>query len=138
MFLDEIKNIDSSVKELRKFGVTMAIACAVISIFTLLQNKSFYRVFLAIAVLFAIFALLFPGALKFVHEFWMSLAHAMGWLMTRVILSVLFYLVLTPIGLIMRICGKDLLNTKFAGDNDLSYWISRKQQAPDRDYEKQF
>ena len=76
--------------------------------------------------------------LKPLHKLWMTLAVLLGWLMTRIILIVLFYLVVTPIGLLARVCGKDFLNRDFDRKVN-SYWIPRKTIPFDRkSYERQF
>ena len=62
----------------------------------------------------------------------------MGWFMTRVILSLLFYLVVTPIGLIARLSGNQFLDVKM-DDSQTSYWNYRKTKKDEKeDYEKQF
>ena len=67
-----------------------------------------------------------------------KIAHALGWFNTRLILTVMFYLLFTPIGLVLRLLGKDLLNRKIE-PNAETYWIDREEEAFDRKrYEKQF
>lgn len=48
----------------------------------------------------------FPIALKYPHWFWMKLAHVLGWINTRILLTVLFYLLVTPMALVRRLMGK--------------------------------
>jgi hypothetical protein len=63
----------------------------------------------------------------------------MGWLMTRAILSVLFFVILTPTALLLRLLGKDLLNMKFDRNSSQSYWLARSaDQSQKPDYTKQF
>ena len=138
MLIEEIKNIKSGRKELRQFGYTMGIVLGVFGGLFLWRGKEWYSYFVALSVLFFFLALVFPLLLKPIHKLWMSLAVLLGWFMTRVILSVLFYVVITPIGFIMRMSGKDLLNRKIEKGSE-SYWIVRKKVAHNReDYEKQF
>lgn len=56
---------------------------------------------------------------------WMKLAEGMGWVMTRVILGIFFFLVLTPFGVIMRLFGQTTLDTKWH-DGKGSYWIEKE------------
>ena len=56
---------------------------------------------------------------------WMKLAEGMGWVMTRVILSVFFFVVLTPFGVVMRLLGKSTLDTKWP-DARSTYWIDKE------------
>ncbi len=68
--------------------------------------------------------------------FW--LLHGIGWVNTRILLGIIFYLLFTPLGLLMRLFGKDMLNRKL-DPNASTYWID-KPQVPMRpeDYERQF
>ena len=137
MLKEEIQNLDSSIKGLRKFGITLASAFAVVAALTFFHKNDFYWVFIVLCGAFLFFGLILPAFLKPVQKVWMTLAHMMGWVMTRLILTVLFYLIITPIGLIMKVCGKDILNVKFERDCEETYWLKRIPQ-PDRNYEKQF
>jgi hypothetical protein len=68
----------------------------------------------------------------------MVLAVCMGWVMTRIILSVLFFFVLTPLGLIAKIAGKHFL-IKSPQEGIESYWRRRKEEAPGKEhFERQF
>ena len=63
----------------------------------------------------------------------------MGWVMTRVILMAAFVVLLAPIGLLLRLCGKDILDVRFKTSGQNSYWKKRDSKEPGpRDYEKQF
>jgi hypothetical protein len=67
------------------------------------------------------------------------MAGAMGWCMTRLILIALFYLVVTPIGLLMRLLGKDFLELKLDRSSAVSYWIPREGPRPEAEnYNNQF
>ena len=139
MIIEEIKNIDSSIRELRKFALAMAIPLALIGGFLLWRHKSYYRYFFIASVLFVCPGLLVPVALTPLHKVWMSFSIIMGWLMTRLILCILFFLILTPIALLLRLLGKDLLNMKFDRDSSGSYWLPRDGDGSHkRDYTKQF
>ena len=139
MIVDEIKNIKSTPRELRKFGLTMAIPLALIAALLLWRQRDYYWYFFVAAGLFVFFGSVVPVLLKPIHKAWMTFAIIMGWFMTRVILTVLFFLVLTPTALLLRLLGKDLLNLEFKGDSSGSYWIPRcSDGAGKRDYTKQF
>ena len=67
----------------------------------------------------------------------MTFAVILGWIMTRVILSIVFYFILTPIGLITRLMGNDFLAMKKVESS--SYWNHRNSDLEtNQDYEKQF
>ena len=138
MLLQEIKNIKSGKVELRKFGITLGIVFGLLGGLFLWREKPYYPYLFALSLFFLFFGLLFPTLLKPIHKVWMGLALILGSIMTRVILSVLFYLVITPLGLISKLSGKDFLDLKF--DKSVSsYWISRKNITFEKaNYEKQF
>jgi hypothetical protein len=91
-----------------------------------------------ISGLFFILAFIAPGLLKPIYIFWMRLAFVLSWINTRLILSIIFYLIFTPVGLGMRLFGVDLLDRKIEKNKD-SYWINKeKKEFNARDYERQF
>jgi len=138
MIIEEIKSIRSGKKELRQFGIIIAIACGLLGGLLLWRGKPYYPYSLIIAAAFLFLGLTLPAALKPLHKVWMTISILMGWLMTRIILIILFYGILTPIGLIGRLCGKDFLNIKL-NKNTPSYWVLRgKQEYDKKTHEQQF
>jgi hypothetical protein len=138
MILEEIKRIKSDRKDLRNFGITMGIALGVIGGLLLWRDKPSYFYCVIAAVAFLLSGFVFPAVLKPFQKVWMAISILMGWFMTRVILIVLFYGILTPIGLIGRLCGKDFLDIKLH-KNTPSYWVPRdKQEYDKKSYEQQF
>ncbi len=138
MLIEEIKNIKSGKKELRKFGITVGIVSGLLGGLFLWRGKDYYTYFLILSTVFISLGLGLPILLGTIQRIWMTLAVIIGWFMTRVILSVLFYIVVTPIGLLTRLLGKDFLDTKF-NRNANSYWIPGKETKPrERNYENQF
>ncbi len=112
----------ASVRELRSFGLLVGGILAAIGGWWLFRG----RFPVAAPVLLGVGALLFllgaavPKALAVPHRGWMTLAEGLGWVMTRVILSVVFYLVVTPIGVVRRLTGADPLRRRSAPAD--SYW----------------
>ena len=137
MLLDEINKIKSGKAELRKFGITLGIFFALLGGLFFWRNKSNYVYLLDLAAFFLFFGLFFPIVLKPIQKIWMAFALISGSIMTRVILSILFYLVITPISLLSRLSGKNFLDLKF--DRSVSsYWIPRKSLSDKANYENQF
>ena len=134
--LEEIKNIPSAEKDLRSFGRVMGIAFGILSGVLFWRHRPSWPVFAGLSAFFFAFGFLFPRALKPVQTAWMTLALLMGWVMTRVILAIVFYLVITPIGLVIRLSGKDFMNRSFPG-NEGSYWLDHAERVKE-DYERQF
>ena len=137
MILEEIKNIKSDKKELKKFGITIGGALLLISAFLFIYESPSARYFMGGGLMFQIIAQIFPTIFFPLQKIWMALAVVLGFIMTRVILSILFYLVITPINLISRLFGKDFLNLKIE-KNKKSYWNIRDEEYKQSSTEKQF
>lgn len=138
MVLSEIRSISSSRKDLRNFGLVVGCGFFLISLLLLWRGKAPWPWFLGAGIALPLLGLTFPALLKPLQKAWMTLAVLMGWVMTRVILSLLFYLVLTPLGLTARLFGKSFLDHPPPGPSD-SYWNLREEseESPKR-YEKQY
>ena len=138
MLIDEIRNIKSDKKDLRSFGITIGIVLSIIGGLLWWKEKDYYNIFIIISAAFVLFGLILPVVLKPIQKAWMTLAVILGWFMTRLILSILFYLIFTPMALFSKIVGKKFLDLKMDG-NEKSYWINREPGTPDKNtYEKQF
>tara|TARA_B110000003_G_C16591726_1_gene512123 strand:- start:583 stop:996 length:414 start_codon:yes stop_codon:yes gene_type:complete len=135
---DEIKHIKTGKTELRSFGVTIGIILLLVAGFLFYKEKESFQIFLYIAGTFISLGLIIPIILKPIYIVWMVFAVVLGWFMTRVILSLLFYVIITPIGLIMRAFGKDFLDIKKLAVKG-SYWNQRDSNfEKNQNYEKQF
>ncbi len=138
MIKEEIKLIDSSISELKKFGLTVGGVFFAIGLLLFFFGKPAAPYFSVVGAVLAGFGVFAPKFLVHVHRGWMSLAIVMGFIMTRAILSILFYLVLTPIGFIAKIAGKDFLDLRFK-ENKATYWNYReKKEYKKIDTERQF
>ena len=136
--LDEIKHIKTGKTELRRFVVTIGIILLLVAGFLFYKEKESFQIFLYIAGTFIGLGLIIPIILKPIYIAWMTFAVVLGWFMTRVILSLLFYVIITPIGLIMRAFGKDFLDIKKLALKG-SYWNQRDSNfEKNQNYEKQF
>lgn len=138
MILTEIKNIKESKKDLRKFGLTVGIVLLALAGFLFWKEKDSYLIWGAIGSVLVIAGILVPVLLKPLNKIWMTLAILMGWVMTRVILTILFFIVLTPLAFAARIFGKKFLELKIDKSRE-SYWeIREKKEIKPLDYERQF
>ena len=135
--IEEIKNIPNSNKDIRSFGITMGIILFIISGLLMYYNKEIYQIIGIIALTFVGLGLIIPVVLKPLYFVWMTFAAILGWVMTRVILSLVFYLIITPIALLTKLLGEDFLALKRAESD--SYWNYRDSaEELNQDYEKQF
>ena len=136
--LEEIKNIKSEKSDLRNFGITAGIILLIISGFLFWKEKESFQIFLAIGITLFLTAIAIPRVLKPVYWIWMIFAVILGWFMTRAILSLLFYVVFTSIGLTLRFFGNQFLELRWDKSKE-SYWNFRtKEHQQNEDYEKQF
>ena len=136
--LEEIKNIKSEKSDLQKFGITIGVILLIIAGFLFWKEKESFQILLTFGVTFCILGIAIPFILKPIYWVWMIFATILGWIMTRVILSLLFYIIFTPIGLILRFFGKQFLELRWDKSKE-SYWNSRtNEQLQNENYEKQF
>ena len=123
----------------REFGLIVG------GVFTLLGAWWLYRgkfvravpIVLPLGIALCLLGIILPRALVFPNKAWMTLAEGLSYVTTRIILAFVFFVVLTPIGLIKRALGWDPLHRR--GGSDRSYWrpYSERQHNP-RHYEKMF
>ncbi|MFH1727684.1 MAG: SxtJ family membrane protein [Pseudomonadota bacterium] len=125
-------------KELRNFGLLIGGILGLIAIYLFWKEKSSFAYFIAFSLTSLILSLLFPFTLKYPHKFWIGLSNVISWVMTRIILIILFYLILTPIAFLAKLIRKNFLDLKI--DKTIpSYWIKKEnKQINISDYEKQF
>ncbi|MCK9280496.1 MAG: SxtJ family membrane protein [Melioribacteraceae bacterium] len=124
MLIEEIKNIKPDIKEQKKAGYAVGIVLLAIGALLMYGNKPAYPYFIGVAAVLLLLAFAAPRALKYFYIAWMTLAAILGFIMTRLILSLLFYIIITPIGIILRLTGKDLLDMKWDKSKN-SYWIKK-------------
>ena len=138
MLKEEFKHIKETKKDLRKFGLTVGTVLIIIAFLLFYFEKPSAIYFAAIGGLLFVSGILSPQILKPFNKIWMSFAIVLGFFMSRIILTVLFYLVLTPISLIARLVGKKFMTLKY-DKSEQTYWEKRTIiQKKQIDYERQF
>tara|TARA_E500000178_G_scaffold288423_2_gene291036 strand:- start:524 stop:907 length:384 start_codon:yes stop_codon:yes gene_type:complete len=116
--MDEIK-ISSN----RSFGIVFFIIFLIVALYPLINNEDLRIWSLLISAIFLVLGLLNSKLLSPLNKLWFKFGLFLGKVFSPVIMGIIFFLVVTPIGFIMRIVGKDLLNLKF--NKDKSYWIEK-------------
>jgi len=116
-------------RDLRQFGLLVGGILAGIGILLALRGRGWYPLFLGAGTLLILLGLVMPRALQYMHRAWMTLAILLGWVMTRVVLAVAFFCIITPLGLMLRLMGKDLLALKKKQGAD-TFWIPRQEAEP--------
>jgi hypothetical protein len=113
---------------LRSFGLTVGGIFAVIGFWPVIFHHGNLRWWaIVVAGCLLIPAVVFPKSLFWIHTGWMAVGHVLGWINTRIILGVVFYAIVTPIGLVRRWLGKDPMGQHLRPDLD-SYRVTRKSR----------
>ena len=139
MIGEQIRQLTTEPRDLRKFGWLVGGVFALLAFWWWRRGDGRYVYPLAPAVALIIFGTLWPRSLKWIYISWMAAGLAMGLVVSTFLLTLMFYLVVTPMALLARCAGKDFLQRRVQRDAK-SYWISRKQAAPRsiERYERQF
>ena len=130
--------MDDPRRKLRRFGLTVGTALLVLGGVSRLRGHESVPLGLwAAGGVLLVFGLVLPQALRPVEKAWMGFAMILAWINTRVILSLLFVLAFTPVGLV-RTMLHDPLERKFR-DGKSTYWLPRERKPAGRvHYERQF
>ena len=107
----------------KSFGIVFFIFFLIISLYPILKNENIRIWSLAIALIFMILGLLNSKILSPLNRLWFNFGLILGKVVSPVIMGFIFFVVVTPIGIFMRILRKDLLSLKFNKEN--SYWIEK-------------
>ncbi|HSP46385.1 MAG TPA: SxtJ family membrane protein, partial [Chthoniobacterales bacterium] len=136
-FGGEPHHLDSSVAALRRFAFTIAPILGSLGGLMLWRQRTAGWPLLSLAALLLALSLLAPGLLRFVHRPWMMLALFVGSIASKIILTLAFFLVVTPIGLLQRLFGKTTLDFVFRS-SQTTYWKARGGTVDRQQYERQF
>jgi len=138
MFREEFRHIKESKKDLRKFGLIVGGVLLLIAALLFYFEKPSAIYFTIIGGFLFLSGLVIPQILKPLNKTWMGLAIILGFFMSIIIITVLFYLALTPISIIAKLVGKKFMILNF-DKSAKTYWekriIIQKKQI---DYERQF
>jgi hypothetical protein len=113
----------------RKFGLTIGAVLALIAAWKLLYWSPWFYLWGALAAAFVVSALWLPAALGPLNTAWLKLGLLLYRVVNPVVMAVLFYGTILPIGLILRALGKDVLRLKWDRGAQ-SYWIARDEARP--------
>ncbi len=126
---EEIKHVDTSKKALRSFGLLVGAILLGIAAYLWWQHAweaGTAEYFLSgLGGALVLFGLILPRLLLPLYRVWMGLAVVLGFVMTRVILTLVFFLTVLPIGLLLRLFGKDLLHRRLDSSAP-SYWVRKE------------
>jgi hypothetical protein len=107
----------------RSFGIVFFIVFLLISIYPLINNEDIRIWSLIVSLIFLVLGIINSNILSSLNKFWFKFGIILGKIISPIIMIIIFFLVVTPIGLLMRLLGKDLLNFKY--NKYKSYWIEK-------------
>ena len=114
---------DIKISSNRNFGIVFFVVFLLIALYPLTYGGEIRIWSLIISTIFLILGLLNSKILTPLNKIWFKFGILLGKIVSPMIMGVIFFLVVTPIGLIMRLLGKDVLNLKY--NKNKSYWIEK-------------
>ena len=138
MLKEEFKLIKESKKDLRKFGLTVGSVLVIIAGLLFWFEKPSAIYFTIVGAILILTGLIYPAILKPFNKVWIGLAIVLGFIMSRVILTIFFYLILTPISLLAKLFRKKFMDLKYDKSAE-THWEKRSiiHKKP-IDYERHF
>ncbi|HJO05460.1 MAG TPA: SxtJ family membrane protein [Acidobacteriota bacterium] len=123
------KKRQTDASQLRKFGIVMAVAFASVGSLLLWRERPAGPYLLYVGAAFLVTGLVVPRVLAPIERLWMALARVLQVVMTTLILTLTFFVVMTPMGFLLRLSGKDLLDKRRDPDAE-SYWVPVDPDGP--------
>ena len=114
---------DIKISSNRSFGLVFFVVFLLISIYPLLHGQNLRFWSLIVAIIFLALGLLNSKILTPLNKFWFKFGLLLGGIVSPVIMSIIFFFVVTPISFVMKIIGKDILNLKLNNNN--TYWVEK-------------
>jgi hypothetical protein len=118
----------------KSFGIVFFIVFLLISLYPLINNESIRPWSLIVSLIFLALGFLNSNILSPLNKIWFKFGILLGKIISPIIMGIIFFLVVTPIGFLMRLLGKDLLNLKYSDTK--TYWI--KKNGPKSKMKNQF
>ena len=111
----------------RNFGILFFIVFLIYALWPLLNNSQLKLWSLITAIVFLLLGFFIPKSLEPLNKTWIKFGELLGRVISPVVMAIIFFAIVTPTGLLMRLMGKDLLKLKSSKNN--SYWIKRKKNV---------
>tara|TARA_B100002003_G_scaffold50867_1_gene46007 strand:+ start:691 stop:1080 length:390 start_codon:yes stop_codon:yes gene_type:complete len=121
-----VKNSKIKIGSNKSFGIVFFTVFLIIAIWPLLNGYEIRYWSLIISIVFLILGILNSKILTPLNKIWFKIGILLGNVISPIVMSIIFFLVVTPTSFIMKILGKDLLNLKKNTKN--SYWIKKQNQ----------
>ena len=116
---------DVKISSNRSFGIVFFVVFLIIAIYPLIYGDELRLWSLVVSIIFLLFGLVNSKILNPLNKLWFKFGIFLGKIISPLIMGIIFFLIVTPIGLIMRLLKKDLLKLKF--NSNSSYWIKKTE-----------
>ena len=120
------KNSKIKISSNRSFGIVFFFVFLIISLWPLINENPLRVWSIYVAIIFLILGLMNSKFLAPLNILWFKFGELLGSMVAPIVMGIVFFVVITPIGLFMKMIGKDLLNDKYNNKNK-SYWINREK-----------
>ena len=107
----------------KSFGILFCVVFAIVALWPIMKGGSLRIWPIPISLIFLVLGLVNSKLLNPLNFAWVKFGELLGRIIAPIVMAIIYFMIVTPIGLFMRLIGKDLLNTKFSKVN--SYWIKR-------------
>ena len=114
---------DVKISSNRGFGVVFFVVFLLIALYPVINNEEIRAWSLIVSLIFLVLGLLNSKILNPLNQIWFKFGVLLGRIISPLIMAIIFFFVVTPIGLIMRILGKDILNLRY--NTKKTYWIEK-------------
>ena len=110
----------------RSFGILFSILFALIAFWPIINGNPLRLWLIPVSVIFLVLGLLNSKLLNPLNVVWVKFGELLGRIIAPIVMAIIYFIIITPIGLFMRLIRKDLLNLKFSKAN--TYWIKREKK----------
>ena len=111
----------------RSFGILFFLVFLLIGLWPLINQGNPRQIFIIFSLIFLVLGILNSKILTPFNKLWIKFGEILGRVIAPIVMAIIYFIVLTPISLIVRLFGKDLLNLRFI-KNKKTYWINRNKK----------
>lgn len=124
-------------KQERQFGLLFSSVIAAVCAYAYYRGSNNISAWLIVSLTIAAVSLIVPKLLIYPLRIWLKIGHVLSWINTRILLGLVFFIILLPIGLIMRLFGHDPLRLK-SKKGVKTYWLERQEGWTLKNFRRQF
>ena len=110
----------------RSFGLLFFVVFLILALWPLKNGSNINLYFIIVSAIFLIIGLINSKLLSPLNKSWIKLGEILGMIIAPIVMALVYFVILTPISLIVRLFGKDLLGLRFLKEKE-SYWVKRKK-----------